>query len=84
MGVMEYDRIPCVSTMVRPGDQIIMMTDGIVDAKPDDLELKWLQRLLIRIKSRDLQTVSDLITREAAINYGRREKDDMTVAAFEV
>lgn len=84
MGIMEYDRIPCVSTMVSAGDQIIMMTDGIVDSVRRDLQLEWLQRLLVRIKSRSSRTVCDLVLREASLNYGTREKDDMTVVVFQV
>lgn len=84
MGVMECARIPCVSTMVSSGDRIIMMTDGIVDSQRDDLEARWLKRLLGRIKSRSTRTICDLIIREAAINYGTREKDDMTVVSFVV
>lgn len=83
MGVMEGG-IRCVSTIVRPGDQIIMMTDGIIDSRREDMELEWLKKVLLRIKSRNPQTVCDLIIREAAANYGDREKDDMTVVSFRV
>lgn len=84
MGAAECSEIGSVSTLVMPGDRIIMMTDGILDSNRDDLELKWLRRLLTRIKSRNLQTVCDLIIREAALNYGAEEKDDMTVVIFDV
>ena len=84
MGAAECSEIASVSTLVMPGDRIIMMTDGILDSNRDDLELKWLRRLLTRIKSRNLQTVCDLIIREAALNYGAEEKDDMTVVIFDV
>lgn len=84
LGVMEYEHIPCVSTMVSPGDQVIMMTDGIVDARRDDLELQWLRKRVASIRSQNLQTLCDLVVREAVLNYGNREKDDMTVVAFTV
>jgi stage II sporulation protein E len=84
MGAAECSEIASVSTLVMPGDRIIMMTDGILDSNRDDLELKWLRRLLTRIKSRNLQIVCDLIIREAALNYGAEEKDDMTVVIFDV
>jgi stage II sporulation protein E len=84
MGVMEYSTIPCVTVSVSSGDQIIMMTDGVVDSMRDDLDLNWLRLLLRRIKSNEPQTVSDLVIRQAAMNYGQREKDDMTVVAFRV
>lgn len=84
MGVMEPSGMRCVSTIVRPGDQIIMMTDGIMDSRRDDMELDWLRKALLHIKSRNPQTICDLILREAAANYGDREKDDMTVVSFRV
>ena len=99
MGVSEYSEIPCISTLVMPGDLIILMTDGVVDSMHRDVErnvdkpqnslqeypeLDWLRRLLNRIKSGNLQTICDLIIREAALNYGDWEKDDMTVAVIRV
>lgn len=84
MGVSEYSEIPSISTLVMPGDLIIMMTDGIPDSQRSDPDLFWLRRLLTRIKSRNLQTICDLIIREAALNYGDQEKDDMTVTVLSV
>lgn len=82
MGVTEFTDISSVSTLVAPGDRIVMMTDGILDSKRTDPELCWLGKLISRIKSRSLQTVCDLIIRGAALNYGDREKDDMTAVVF--
>lgn len=84
MGVIDPYGVQSVSTIVRPGDQVIMMSDGIVDSMRGDTELKWLQQVLQRIKSKSPQTVCDLILKEAASNYGDREKDDMFVASFRV
>lgn len=78
MGVTEFTQISSVATLVSAGDRIIMMTDGVYDSMRSDTELKWLGRLLTGIKSRNLQTVCDLMIRGAALNYGSREKDDMT------
>lgn len=84
MGVVESSGIRCVSTIVRPGDQVIMMTDGIMDSLRDDMEMNWLKKVILQIKSKDPQTICDLIIREAAANYGDMEKDDMTVVSFRV
>lgn len=84
MGVVESENVHCVSAVVHPGDQIIMMTDGVVDSCREDLELKWLKKALHRIKSGNPQTISDLLIREASENYGTREKDDMTVISVVV
>jgi len=82
MGVTEYAHIPRVATLVSAGDRIIMMTDGISDSRRGDTELQWLRCRMSRLKSRSLKTVCDLIIRESSLNYGSREKDDMTVVAF--
>lgn len=84
MGVSEYSEIPVISTLVMPGDLILMITDGVADSRRSHPELDWLRRLLGRLKSRNLQTICDLIIREAALNYGSREKDDMTIVAVRV
>lgn len=84
MGVMDHAEVPCVSTIVRPGEQIVMMTDGVVDSRRGDLDMEWLRKTLVKIKSRDPQTVCDLVLQEAAAGYGDREKDDMTVAVVKV
>ncbi|MBP3384930.1 MAG: SpoIIE family protein phosphatase [Firmicutes bacterium] len=84
MGVMDHTEVPCVSTIVRPGEQVIMMTDGVIDSRRSDLEMEWLREAVMKIKSRDPQTVCDLILREAAAGYADREKDDMTVAVVRV
>lgn len=84
MGVIEPSSMRSISTIVRPGDQVIMMTDGVIDSVRDDMEISWLRKVLLQIKSKDPQTVCDLIIREASANYGDREKDDMTVVAFRV
>ena len=84
MGVTEFTQITTVSSLVSAGDRIIMMTDGVFDSMRGDTELKWLGRLLARIKSRSLQTVCDLIIRGAALNYGDREKDDMTIVILQL
>lgn len=84
MGIAEPEGLHPVSTIVRPGDQIIMMSDGVADSVRGDTELKWLQNLVANIRSRNPQTVCDLIIREASINYGFREKDDMLVTVFNI
>lgn len=86
MGVSEKSEIPSISTMVMPGDLILMMTDGVADSIKNTTGLypglDWMHRLLTGIKSRNLQTICDLIIREAGLNYGAREKDDMAVVAL--
>ena len=79
MGIVDGLHIDFINVRLRPGDQIIMISDGVSDANRQDLEMSWLKEVIRSIKSTDPQTVSDLIMNRAVEAYGIREKDDMTV-----
>lgn len=64
---------------LRAGDQLMLMTDGIACADRSDMEMQWIRQAALEIKSRDPQTVADLMVSRATEKYGIREKDDMTV-----
>ncbi|MBN7774382.1 SpoIIE family protein phosphatase [Clostridium aminobutyricum] len=79
LGIVDGLHIDFINVRLRPGDQIIMVSDGICDANREDLEMTWIQEAIRVIKSKDPQTISDLIVNKAVESYGIREKDDMTV-----
>jgi serine phosphatase RsbU (regulator of sigma subunit) len=79
LGIVDGIHIDFINVRLRPGDQIIMVSDGICDANRVDLEMTWLQEAIRNIKSKDPQTIADLIVNKAVEAYGIREKDDMTV-----
>lgn len=64
---------------LRAGDQLMLMTDGIACADRSDMEMQWIKQAALEIKSRDPQTVADLMVSRATEKYGIREKDDMTI-----
>lgn len=84
MGIVDGLKIDYVTVSLNPGDQIIMISDGITDSRRDDPGMDWLKKTICEIKSRDPQTMCDLIINQAAENYGFNEKDDMTVLAMRV
>lgn len=79
MGIVDGLHIDFINVRLRPGDQIIMISDGVSDANRTDLEMNWLKDSIRNIKSTDPQTISDLIMNKAIEAYGIREKDDMTI-----
>ncbi|QHI72780.1 SpoIIE family protein phosphatase [Aminipila terrae] len=79
MGIVDGLHIDFINVRMRPGDQIIMISDGVSDANRHDLDMNWLKEAIRSIKSKDPQTISDLIMNRAIEAYGIREKDDMTV-----
>lgn len=84
MGIVDGLHVDYVNVRLRPGDQVVMISDGVSDAKREDLEMNWLKTAIADIKSTDPQTVSDLIMNKAKENYGDRERDDMTVVTVVV
>jgi stage II sporulation protein E len=63
----------------RKGDEIIIVSDGITEADRADGQMEWIRETIENIRSRDPQTMSDLIINKAVERYGLKEKDDMTV-----
>jgi len=65
---------------LKPGDLLIMMSDGIYEA-PREIENRqmWMKRLISELKTDDPQEVADLLL-ERVIRYHCGEiLDDMTV-----
>lgn len=79
MGIVDSIRINHVEIQVRKGDEIIIVSDGITEADRNDCQMDWIRETIENIRSRDPQTMSDLIINKAVERYGLKEKDDMTV-----
>ena len=83
MGIVNGLKIDCVNVRLHAGDQIIMVSDGIIDSKRNEKgeveEPQWLTDAIMSIKSKDPATMADLLINRAVENYGIKEKDDLTV-----
>lgn len=79
MGIVDSIRINHIEIPARRGDEIIIVSDGITDADRADGQMEWIRETIANIRSRDPQTMSDLIISRAVERYGLKEKDDMTV-----
>lgn len=95
MGIVDGLKIDFVSLKLQPGDQIVMVSDGVTDSARyaegaagaacadggagTDNGCAWLCEAVRSIKSKDPNTMADLIINKAVENYGVREKDDLTV-----
>lgn len=85
MGLVERISVNSVEFRVRRGDSIIIVSDGITDAGAEGSEnLEWLESAIRGIRSKDPQTMADLILNRAVERRGIREKDDMTVMVASV
>ena len=79
MGIVDSIRISHIELQARRGDEIIIVSDGITEADRSDGQMEWIKETIGNIRSRDPQTMSDLIINKAVERYGLKEKDDMTV-----
>ena len=79
MGIVDSIRISHIEIQARRGDEIIIVSDGITEADRTDGQMEWIRETIANIRSRDPQTMSDLIINKAVERYGLKEKDDMTV-----
>lgn len=69
--------------MLKHGDTLIMLTDGIIDANQDKKE-KVIEELLKTVKSTSAQRLADIILQESLdCNFGIA-KDDMTAIVIKV
>ncbi|MEG1584751.1 MAG: SpoIIE family protein phosphatase, partial [Anaerovorax sp.] len=79
IGLVNRITVDSINIKARRGDEIIIVSDGITDADRGDKHMDWLVDTITNIKSKDPQTMSDLIINKAVECYGLKEKDDMTV-----
>ena len=89
VGIIPRLRLTHISAVLKEGDLIVMVSDGITDADMQDPEACWLCDYLSQNIYRDnfdagrlsaRQIAADILT-EAEARYGGRERDDLTVAA---
>ncbi|UFJ40553.1 stage II sporulation protein E [Brevibacillus humidisoli] len=84
-GILEEIEVDVVTRRLRPGDLLIMMSDGIYEA-PRQIENRqlWMKRLISELETDDPQEVADLLL-ERVIRYHCGEiLDDMTVLAARI
>lgn len=89
VGIIPKLRLTHISAVLKEGDLIVMVSDGITDADRNDLEARWLcDYLSEEIYSADFDTgrmsarqIAADILAEAEARYVGRERDDLTVAA---
>lgn len=79
MGIVDSIRINHIELQAKRGDEIIIVSDGITEADRADGQMEWIRETIEQIRSKDPQTMSDLIINKAVERYGLKEKDDMTV-----
>nr|WP_202887205.1 stage II sporulation protein E [Cohnella zeiphila] len=86
IGILQDIEFDVLQVDLQPGDTLIMMTDGILDA-PDHAVNKelWVKRVLQEIQSDDPQEIADSLLDMALRQFpGGGIRDDMTVIATRI
>ncbi len=85
IGILREIDVEPVEEQLRPGDLLIMVTDGIYDAPRHTADKeRWMKRLIAEIDTRDPQGFADCLL-EKVIRYHDGEiADDMTVVVAKV
>ena len=81
IGIIPKVKLSHVSVALRPGDIVVMVSDGITEADREDLSALWLTEFLREVCARDDIGPKILAAEIAALargKYGLRERDDLT------
>ncbi|MEA1960113.1 MAG: stage II sporulation protein E [Bacillota bacterium] len=79
MGILETLEIVSDQRVLKPGDMLLMVSDGVMEASRDVQGEDWIQALLVDIAERDPQAVAELIMNRALSLCQGTPRDDMTV-----
>jgi stage II sporulation protein E len=87
IGIISKVKLTQISAKLKPGNIIIMVSDGITEADRSDLSAIWLEEYLTeisRISPDDVKprVLSEKIVSMAQDKCGGRESDDMTAMAI--
>jgi len=80
IGILHDIEIDLLRVQLQPGDTLIMMTDGILDAPGHAINKEqWMKRVLQELDEDDPQEIADSLLDTALRQYPGGIKDDMTV-----
>ena len=78
-------RLTHVTAKLRPGDVLIMVSDGITEADRNDLSAFWLEDYLMKYaQTTGPKVLAGKIVLEARNRYLSRELDDLTAVVIKV
>jgi stage II sporulation protein E len=85
IGILDDIEVDVVKEKLKPGDLLIMITDGIYEANRD-VENKdlWLKRVIRDIETDDPQEVADLLLEQVIRSLHYQIHDDMTVVVAKI
>ncbi|MCL6606020.1 MAG: stage II sporulation protein E [Paenibacillus sp.] len=80
IGIIKDIEVDLVSMQLRPGDILIMMTDGIYDAPGYAVNKEiWMKRMIQELEGNDPQEMADSLLEKVIRYQGNEVHDDMTI-----
>ncbi|WP_156424498.1 stage II sporulation protein E [Bacillus sp. FJAT-27445] len=85
MGIVQEFDVDVVSEQLKPGDLLIMMSDGVFEGPKHvgNYEM-WMKRKIHELETANPQEVADLIMEEVIRSRSNQIEDDMTVAVAKI
>lgn len=85
VGIIPGLRLTHVTARLRPGDVLVMVSDGVTEADRSDLAACWLEEYLLKYAhSTGPRVLASKIVSEAKRRYQSREQDDLTAVVAKV
>ncbi|NQX49572.1 stage II sporulation protein E [Paenibacillus tritici] len=85
IGIIKDIEVDLVTIQLRPGDILIMMTDGIYDAPGYAVNKEiWMKRLIQELEGDDPQDMADSLLEKVISYQGNEIHDDMTIVVSRV
>lgn len=86
MGIFHEFEVDVVSEQLKPGDLLIMCSDGVFDAKRQvENKEQWMKRMIKEIETDDPQEVADvLLEKVIRSEKGIVIEDDMTIVVTQL
>jgi stage II sporulation protein E len=79
IGIFNQVDMDGVSKKLYDGDFVVMMTDGVVDSFPGNHKEKYIENILMTMKSNNPKEIANLILKQALLARKDKVLDDMTV-----
>jgi stage II sporulation protein E len=84
-GILQDIEIDAVTVALKPGDILVLMTDGIYDAPGPTVNKElWMRRILSGIEAESPQDIADCLLESVIRRHGGEILDDMTVVVARI
>ncbi|MCD7761830.1 MAG: SpoIIE family protein phosphatase [Lachnospiraceae bacterium] len=78
-GVLQQSNYESMHRQLEPGDNIIMMTDGVLDAMPGEDREQAMAELIVRLVTRNAQEYARRLMERVYLMQELNARDDMTI-----